>query len=261
MSDEIKGYVVSCSGCIFAEGVPQDGCELGRLEKFQAQERAIFVEDTQHYTIKGICNTARGQKWAIANQGRNKIATVEREIQLSIDFVLYSIDEPTHNLIKRVERSINSCVKQKQIRPRSIVIVVKSQLKSYRDLYNTVQEMVEPYDMPFQLVRVLDKDANEQTCLEMGFEKCKSQYTAVFDLNHNIPNNLIVRLNKVLNYDMSRFIMVKPTINTSGMIISTRLAQYLKHAITDVPLVVQQIAKDEESEHLIITWEDLWNQK
>lgn len=261
MSDEIKGYAVVCSGCIFAEGIPQHGCEIGRLDKFLAKGRAKFDEDTQHYIIKGVCNTVRGEKWRLSNQGLNLVSTVEREVQLRVDFLLYSLDEDVDSLIKRVEQSVNACAKQQKIQPKSIIVVVKNTNINYRELYKAVNETLEPYDIPFQLVRVLDKNADEQTCLEMGFAKCKSQYTAVFNLNHKIPNNLILRLNELINYELERFVLIKPIINSSGMIVTTKLAQYLKNAITDIYTVVDMIAKDEGNEELILSWEDLWNQK
>jgi len=262
MSEEIvEGFKTSCKTCIFAEGLyKQTGCQLGRLEKFLEQGRAnIDQESPDYYVINTICNTCRGEEWKNNNIGTNLVATVQREIQIGVDIVLYDVNS-IDKINWKLEQTINACVKQRQIKPKKIIVVVKSDTANYRELYDILQELTEPYDVPFQLVRVIEPEADVGRCVEMGIDKCSSQFVAVFDLEYKIPSNLLTRLNTTVNYDLQQVIMVEPTFQYSGLIITRKVFKMLgKNYNFPIFEKIKEVAQDQDNEQLIFTWDTLWN--
>lgn len=260
----IKQFTTSCGSCIFAEWEDgkQSGCEVGRLEKFSLAHRARPSEDFTHYEIQGICNTCRGEEWKLANQGLPLVPTVEREVQVGVDILLYSVDEEPDTVIQRVERAISSCAKQIKIKPKTVVVVVRNKEIKFRELYANIGDILAEYDIPFQLVQVMEEDANIDRCVEMGFEKCKSQFTAVFDLGMLIPSNLIYNLNDLINYELSRIVMIQPIVDYSGMVLATNLFKLLgKNYNFPIYEKVQEVADEQDNQHLITTWDEICGHK
>ena len=261
----VEKFQTSCDGCVFAqftEGVQLEnpGCDLDRLNKFINTGRAISHENGYHI-IDGICNTCRGQTWADAHIGQNLIATVEREIEVGVDIVLYAIDEGA-DIEKRLGQAVKSCAEQKRIKPKRMIVVIKSDNAPYKSLYNILQDMTAEKEIPFQLVRVIEEGADINRCVTMGIDKCSSQYTAVFSLVQTIPVNFLTRLNTVLNYDMVRFVMIEPTHGYNCMVLQTGIFKALGKNY-NIPIFekIKEVACDQDNESLILTWDGLWNQE
>ena len=269
MSDEeVKKIQTSCNGCVFAkyqicEGRSiQIGCELGRLEIFTSQERVHLEEEMENfYIVDGICNTCRGETWSEAHDGQHLVAAVEREIQVAIDIVLYSMDD-VEGLIEKIEHAVSACVKQKKISPKKIIVVIQNTNMNYQDLYNALQDVTEPYEIPFQLVRVVEEGADISRCVAMGIDKCTSQFTAIFDVDRNIPSNFIVNFNNVINYKLQRIIMVEPVCGYSNMILQTGIFKLLgKNHNEPIFEKAKDLAAEQETPELILAWDELWNQE
>jgi hypothetical protein len=258
--EELTGFKTACRSCIFIEqtsGLTQTGCQVGRLEIFQKHNRAHMDTDST-YVIDGICNTCRGEEWYRKNLGVNHVSTVLKEIEVRVDVVLYSINDVCDNLSWKIGQAVGACVKQEKIHPIKIVIVVKNERAQFKDIYDTIQMLCEPYNIPFQLVRVMEEDADVGRCIEMGMDKCTNQYTATFDVEDKIPLNFINRLNKLVNENLRRILLVEPITGYSGMIFVTGLSPMLGKNY-NFPLFekIKEVATEQKKEHLIITWESL----
>lgn len=262
----VEGFTTSCRSCVFAEvnttfpHTTQTGCQLGRLQKFLQQDRACMDSGAPgFYMINTICNACRGEEWKEANSGSNLIATVQREVQISMDIVLYDVNS-TEKISWQLEQTLNACVKQRQIKPKKIIVVIKSDVINYKDIYNILQDITEPHDVPFQLVRVIEEDADIGRCVEMGIDKCSSQFVAVFDLGHNIPSNFIVKFNTIINDQLHRIIMVEPTYEYGGLVLSRKIFKMLgKNYNFPIFEKVAEVAKEQENTHLVFTWDTLWS--
>ena len=262
--EKLEGFKTSCGKCVFAEhsaGLTQIGCQLGRLDKFIDHKRAAQGEDS-NYVIEGICNTCRGEEWRKANQGVDLVSAVLREVELTVDMVLYSIDDTCDNLDWKVAQAVSACVKQKEIRPKKVIVVVKNANTSFATLYDTIQDITQQYDVPFQLVRVIEDGADVGRSIEMGIDKCSSQYTAVFDVEHKIPTNIINRLNVMVNEEMIRFLLIEPFTSYNGLIFTTAVFPMLgKNFNFPIFEKIKNVAEEQKKEHLLLTWEALWSRK
>lgn len=266
MSDEIKKFRTACNSCIFAisepspsyDGAPrQVGCEIGRTDKFAIKDRLIVGQD-KFFIVDGICNTCRGEKWKDKHQGLNLVSAVLKEIELTVDMVLYSVDDVCDRLAWKVGRAVGACVKQKKIKPSSIIVVIKNSHAPFQEIYATIQDLTQEHDIPFQLIKVMEDGADVGRCVEMGINKCKHQYTAIFDIEHTIPNNVITRLNNLVNYEMKRILMVNPINSYNGLIITTQVFEMLgKNYNLPIFEKVREVAEEQLKENLIINWESL----
>lgn len=260
MAEELKKITGSCNGCIFAtyDDIIQNGCELGKLEKFQEQSRASMTPEG-YYALDGICRSCRGEAWGHANIGTNLIAAVERETRINMDIVLYSIDDDVDMLDKPLLRAIKNCIDQKVIKPRSIVVVVKNaNVDSWIKLYRNLQDLTHEHDILFNLVRVMEDEADINRCLELGIEKCNSQYVATFDLHNAISSNFICRFHNVVNEDLRRVLMVEPQRDYHGMIIVNKIFEILggNYYLPIYEKIKQEVAAENKPE-LVLQWTDL----
>jgi len=259
MSEEETKFKTSCETCVFAEYQPsgQVGCEVDRLEKFHKQGRTE-LQPKGYYIIDGFCNMCRGPMWGEKHFGENLIAVAEKESQVQLDFVLLSVDDNVDTVVRRIPELVNSCLNQ-TVKPRNIIVVVKNAELQYQPLYDSIQELTSIYEIPFQLVRVVESDATVQRCLNMGARKCKSLYFASFTLDGNISLTLIDMLNQKINYEMQKPVMVESGRGYNHFIIQTGLYKLLNRD-PDTPVydIVRDLAKDQDREEQILTWEQLW---
>lgn len=258
--NNMKQFRTSCEKCVFAQfnTETQTGCDLGRLEKFKKTNRT--EEHENHYQILGICNTCRGEKWANNYLGKNLVAQVQKEIEVKLDFVLLSINNDPIFIHNELPDLVLSCINQKRIKPKNIIIVVKNKALNYKKLYNDINEMFYGVDdIKFQLMQVIDPDSNIDTCLDMGVAKCKSHYFASFELGSNIPLNLITVLNTKLNHELKRINLVEPTRNFDGMILQTMLYKLFgKNHNMPIYEKIIETKQHQDSPIEILKWDELW---
>lgn len=250
----------SCETCVFAqfENDQQTGCDIGRLDIFKKQNRAEYGENS--YIIDGVCNTCRGTQWANKYLGYNLLAQAEKEVQISIDFIIL-ISDISEKIYKELPEIVNQCCNQKKILPKNIICVVKNFDLDYQKLYDELNYLIPTEKIQSHLVRVLEENADISRMLDMGVKKCKSSYFAVFDLNDNIPINLINVLNTKLNYELIKISMIEPYKNFSGLILQTSLYRlYDKNKEDFIYNKIKQVSK-EQNLNQTFTWDQLWNRQ
>jgi len=259
LDEKTESFTTSCKPCIFAqweEGVQKDDCDLGRLVKYKQQNKATPHPDG-YFIIQTVCNACRGEVWANHNLGRDLVTKVEEEIRLKLAFVLYSIDEDREKVLRKLPDKVRECVRQKQIKPEQIVVVIRNFAIEYNEIFSILKE--ECGDIEFKLIKIIDLSANFERCIDMAVQKCYSRYYATFDLCSNIPANLIQTLNNIINVDLKPLSMVMPNYGTSGLIIQTSLHRIFG-GNKEQPIYTKIIeaSKIQQKEDYIYTWEQLW---
>lgn len=261
--EKTEKFNTSCSPCIFAqweEGVQKDdGCDLGRLEKYKDTNRVHTHEDG-YFIIDTICNACRGESWANHNLGRNLIAKVEEEIQIKLAFILLSMDDDAERIVKGLPELVKKCISQEQIKPQQIIVVIKNNIVSYNQLFNILSDECD--NIEFKLIKVIEPEADLYRCIDLAVQKCYSRYYAIFNLNSNIPKNLIKTINNVINYELKPLSMVTPYCGMNGLIIQTALHRIFG-GNKEFPIYdkIVEASKMQGSENQIYTWETLWNNR
>jgi hypothetical protein len=259
-------FTTGCKPCIFAEVYDgeQIGCDFNRLEKYIQQGKAEYDQTTRHFTIQTICNTCRGEEWANKHVGRNLIAAVEDEIKIPLDFILMSIDESPKDVLKNLPDIIKKCVNQERIKPKKILLVLRNTNIKSTDVNEILQECCDEvhFGVEYQLIRVLDFGADIHRCLDMGVQKSRSRYYAVFSLTNNIPKNLILVLNDLINNQLKSVSMVEPICGFNGMIVQTALHRLFGgNHVMPIYEKVLDAAKIQDRMDNIFTWEQLWKRQ
>lgn len=258
-----------CRSCVFATYIDdwsgphgmQEGCKLFRIEKFKQKNRTRLSDDGATYIIDGICNTNRGEEWAKSHEGLDLVEKVKEEIHISIDIVILSLKDGIYGLEKRLEKLVDSCVKQNVVKPSRIIVVVQNKDLQFKPLYNDLNALTEPYDIQFQLMQIADQETDISQCVNMAVTKCQSQYTAIFDTSSIINKNFINNFNRLINSDLKRIVLVEPVHSYSGMIIQTKLFRLMgKNHDAPIFTKIQEVCEGKNTD-LIITWKDLCPQK
>jgi hypothetical protein len=253
-------FTTGCQPCIFAEVYDgqQIGCDFNRLEKYIEQDKAEQDKDSGYYTITTICNTCRGEEWANKHIGRNLIAAVEDEIKIPVDFILMSIDDSAEEVLKQLPDLVKKCVNQDRIKPKKIICVLRNVNIKSSEVNDILRECCDGI-VEHQLVRVLDFTADTHRCLDMGVQKSDSRYYAVFGLGNNIPKNLIVILNDIINYQLKSVSMIEPICGFNGMIVQTALHRIFGgNHVMPIYEKILDAAKLQDRMDNIFTWEQLW---
>jgi hypothetical protein len=260
VDEKTENFSTSCKNCIFAQwenGVQVDnGCDLGRLEKYNQQNKVKTHEDG-YFIIDTVCNTCRGESWANRNVGKNLISLVNDEIKITLDFVLLATEEK--DIYKKLPDLINQCVKQKMILPKKIFIVIPKHVNAI-PIYNMLQE--EFSETQHEIIKIVDEKCSELECIDIAIKRVKSRYYAIFDLSSKIPVNLIQVLNELINTHLKSLSMVKPFYKNNGLILQTTLHRIfggnknapIHEKITEVSIIQQKTEN-------VYEWEDLWKRQ
>ena len=261
--ERTEDYKTNCSTCVFAEweeGV-QLGCELGRLEHYIAQGKAVPQEEG-YYILETVCCACRGEEWLKAQPiDRSAVSIVEEEIQIPVAFVVVSLDDDPSTLENMIRRRVAECANQKVISPREIIVVVKNEDANSQVLYDVIRE--EAGEIPNLLVRVVNPKYDFGRCLDMGVSHVKAPYYCVVQLEHNIPTNMLSIINDIIHVDMRPVSMIQSRFGGySGLVVQTLLHKIFG-GNKGQPLheKLEEAAKMQGKEAYILDWEDLWTRQ
>jgi hypothetical protein len=254
-------FQTKCNSCIFAEfdDSKQINCDLDRLTKYQNNNMAIFDEETQSFVIETICNACRGEKWANYNLGKNLIAKVEQEIQISFDFFVLALEKDDDIIRKKLHNTIIQCNTQKIVKPKNIYIVLQNKNILSSEIFSIISEHRHP-SIDIKLIRIISMECDIGQCIDSAIKKSKSNYCGFFKLTDNIPNNLLYVLNNIINNKLEVLSMVEPYNDFSGLIIQNSLYRLFggnknEHIATKI----KEAATEQNRDRYIYAWEQLWN--
>jgi len=259
--ERTEDYKTRCSSCVFCESDPtaQVGCELGRLEKYIEQGRATLQEDGYYY-IDTVCCACRGAEWLKAQPiGKDAIAIVEEEIKIAASFIIVSIDDDLDTIKKMLYRRISECAAQKFVKPKKIIVALKNEEASSKEIYATLQDFAE--DIPNLLVRIVNPNYDFARSLDMAVQNVKSNYYCVVQLEHNVPTNMLSTINELVNEQIKPVSMIMPTKHGgySGLVVQTMLHKIFGgNRVDPIYEKVVEAATLQGKEEQIFNWEDLW---
>jgi len=258
-SEKSVKFVTKCHSCIFCQwkNDRQIGCDLEKLKKYIRSEQAAWDDTTNSYIINTICNTCRGEVWANSHLGKNLISIVDKEVEISLDFLLLITNSTKYAILRYLHDTIDKCVNQKQIPPRKIYILLRDSGVKPEEIYPIVQESCG--DIKFEIVYFVNMTLDLLDCIDHVVRKSKSRYYAVFNIFHNIPSNLICTLNDLVNNKLEHVIMVTPEYDIDGLIVETTAHKFFE-GNKGLSLInkINTAAEDSSKRKYVFTWEELW---
>ncbi len=259
-SERTEDFKTSCRSCIFAEieDNTQLDCELGRLETYIQRGKAQIQNDGT-YIIDTICNACRGVTWMKQQPyNENLIASVEREIQIALSFVLVSMNDDPDTILTTLGQRLSNCVNQKLIAPKQIIVVIKSLNAINQEMYDIIADYCG--DIPFKLVKIVDNTCDIDRCVDLGVQHVRSRYYCVSYLTHSIPLTLISALNNLINYELRSVSMIKPICGYSGLVVQNMLHKIFGgNRVMPLYEKVIEAAQLQDKLDNILSWEELWN--
>ncbi len=249
-----RSFVVDtdCRNCVFAkyDGNTQVDCKLGRLDKFR--ENGMVVEEAcddelEYYVVKGVyCNTYRKAEWAERFKDKKLELHVLDEVKVKEKIYVYAGPDSTLEALRTTIFSL----KAQTISPVLVEVMYnRSAAKS-----SHVLALLNKSKLKFRLTTITEPDADLWRSLDICHKKLDSVYYSIFQAGFEVPTDFIESLNKSLNLDMNRFVMLRPIDgNQNALTISTRLHKMLGSSTGKEPLVelTESLAQEQHLEHLI----------
>lgn len=262
MSEKI---VTSCLDCVFAQwdDNEQVGCDFDRLDKFEENGAEVVGHDGETkkwFTIEGrFCNACRDHDWGKRHQRREWKSLVEEATSLKVAILIY-VDDSTS--VEEVARTLDSVVAQEHP-PNEIVIALHNPPLEERSYVNLVRSM--DLKIPWFVKRVNPEQVlgyNESIAhyiaLDLALASVSSTYYCLVCANHELPSNFLKTVNNAVNVEMMRFVALLPDDDGNRLVIQSNLHKVLwGNRGKSIIEKIEEIAKEEKTEHMVKRYEDL----
>lgn len=228
----------TCKDCYFAIrlGEEQVACELGRLQKF-IDENSAIKEDSGWYSINRMCNTARSKEWADRQIGDKKSAVL-REVQVSVDIVINCID--TEVDIIKISQTVKSCLRSFEIKPVKIIIAIRNlEFNKYTELNLALSDILGD-TIPLQIIRIINVELTKEEALDTALKRSSSFFFCIMKSGDILRNDLLTSVDKAMNQDLKRFIIVKDGETT---LVANNLYRTYKYECESIDVLVDKVVE------------------
>lgn len=228
MSNGNNLYVTPCKDCCFAvyEGDTQTGCRFDRVEKFRGKGvgvREVYDRDKEFFVIETACLLHRSRKspWAMANPGGVRMSVARGEVEVEADAVV--VMGEGHS-VAQARATLDSLLWQKVVQPNKVTVVVNRGGVKASDL---VYLMPSHWEVKFLLERLADGSRpGTGRCVDHAVAGSTAQFYAVFSPGFSVPDDFFACLDRAVNDDLERFVMLEPNAAGEGLVVQTRTHRY-----------------------------------
>lgn len=191
---EIKTNCEKCSFAIF-DGQNQKACSAGRLEKFQALDKAVQHSegDKNWFLLKRFCNMYREDEVSI-DDAYNKI-------KCKFGIVIFDHDENS------LDTAIESCKNIDYDKSKFFIVISSKHYKIFGKKFNQINEFKSMGVKSF-LITSFDTNADVSSIEYEAFSKLYG-CTHLLKINHNeeIPKGFFNKINDSVNDKLETFLM------------------------------------------------------
>jgi len=241
-------FRTECKNCFsYKNGV----CVRGRIDLFKERNQ-VTIEDG-FPVINTICNAFCSDE-LLAKK-------LDNIIRVQCDVIVHSIDVPVNDttyILRTVQAAIDC---PKDYRPNRIIVVVKSNLVRYQELYNALKTYCSAYydGVPFKLIRITD-DLDFAGVINKAVESVESMYYTLLSTKERPVPEYIQKLDTALNTKLKRFVLV----DGDQKVYSTKAHTAFTGHSTDYTLADKlkdanafQLENGVIKESMILTWDQL----
>lgn len=234
----------NCSDCVFANvdqsGV-QSGCELKRLEKFNAK---LNIEDGRFHFTR-FCNTYRPPEWAeLIGVQSSQIDNIALEIQPRITYII-DFDKNIDNLkqnIAAISGKIGS------------IIILNSKVEYNEEIMAIISSV---NTKNYYIIQLLDNLTVEEK-LDIAFKNAKNGWTIFLSKGDLLPKNYYDAIYSRINIELRR---ISFSINhLKSFIIQSALYRFLRTknpSKSFIEAIEEMVYEDTDS---IPSWGELFNE-
>lgn len=263
-----------CRDCVFAQwdGRTQVGCDWNRLDKFDEVGTKIMGEEDkatgkQYFRICGrICNTCRHPTTLKGVPARKWKEKVREEIKVRIAMMVYvDSDEQEQDCIRTLESFRNQTAT-----PHEIVVIYNNGGSEAPPAYAEWLSDV-PTFWRVEQMRELGIGFGKAVDLTVDNKDTTSVYYTVCRAGYTYPINYVETIDKAINDDLDRFVLLLPDRDGDGLFAQVSLHKILSGNVgkirqedgsvlsVDKTIIdkIREVADSEGTGHLIKRYEEL----
>ncbi len=240
----------SCKECVFAtihlskvlldpnkkNEAKQDGCMLGKLERFK--EIGTSIKEVDGFAeIQGrICMFCRDQKWVKEKGVKGSIAVkaVNEEAQIKHTYVvLYNTEDNINFLFETLED-----IEHQSITPFEVYIINNShRYKESQKIFDFTNNLFVNKGSVFFVQTIFNKftgrdgdaDVNYDNdyLMDLYLPKIKGNWFTIVQVPQKINNDFTKNLNDIINVKLEKFVALLPSYGLSGSTFQTYAARVL----------------------------------
>lgn len=265
LKDETKEaplVVTNCKDCVFKiDGLfGQAGCSLNRLNKF---EDKVYIEEDQSWRINRVCNTWRPEHWTELHKGENLEELVMKEVELKCSVIVRQEKENLDNISLTLKD-----LAQQHLKPSSVTLIVENKDIPIDQIFKMMTNVFKESNISWNFERILDIPINcddaklkekliDHKIWDKGISRSNGQYTMLCEGGCRISKNTLNSINKLLNYDLRRFLLIIPNKKTHKLVFQTKLWKTLGGFGTLGLIEKIKILEEEQNINMTINWKDL----
>jgi hypothetical protein len=210
-----------CRDCIFAsftDGV-QEGCVLGRLEKFKSLGTEVSIEidpekEKQYYVINDrYCMACRNDKW-LQNLDDSEDHVTKMKDEMSIQ---YSAIVFHNSSLKDLKQTLLSLESQNP-KPKNIKIVRKP---SCEHSLTEISKCCQTLEVKWT-VRNFLSEMNDNECIDLILKSPSvAAFYCVFYSGFDVPSDTMYNVNDFVNEKLNHFAMLLPNDSGNGMMVQS----------------------------------------
>jgi hypothetical protein len=262
MGKEAKVETV-CASCCFKEveednevWAHQTGCQFKVLERMRDQGAEIkehtdgehcFVYNSIVDRVCVYCRPIKG--WmdrfpGVSDAGLMKIA--REEVKPRMGMIIISDGD-----MADLQLTVTS-VANMDIKPHKVCVQFKNQDMRPTNALGLLGSYFDAHNIEYRIDYIMEKDAVDTRIIDIAFKKLPQSYFCVFEAGFVVPKDFIDAIDKALNDDLERFLMLLPIDGVNGLVAQTRVAKQIGGSNEDfLGAKLQRVAEKQKCQFLI----------
>lgn len=238
-----------CNECIFHQ-VEGKNCLLGKIDKF-VERGALIEKRDDKFLLDRVCSFRRTEGWKKQNRSRRNIdqcaLEANKEVNITGTIVVYA------DSLEDLDKCFQQLSETNYVENFKIVVAHFDDLKitEVYDYFHSQNYIASPIAVGIKT----DEGIN---FLDEAFKRAVNGLLITVDSKQDVNKNMLHSLQKYMYEEMHRLIYVKPSSGIHELVSLALLYKYLRgNKIETFEEKIQQIAKEQNIESQITTWEDI----
>lgn len=252
----MENISTSCCNCVFSatKGITQNGCHLGRIDKLRQQGVKVteaYDQDKEFYLLENyLCLAARQRSWL--EKVEDPIEKVYDEIALKMESVI-PIYETTMEDVEKTAKWLS----EQTFKPGKAHFILNQDGIPIDHLI----KMLNKYNILFEVNMVANPRPQIFQTLNNIVNEVNSSYYIELKTGKYFPPTIFEYVNKLLNYDLERFVAIQSYEHPHCTIIQTTAHKMLggHNYYLDVIDKLNSKANEHKNEKYIKLWEEGYN--
>lgn len=215
-----------CGGCVFAESnkTEQLSCKLDRASKLGILEK----DDENFFVLSRFCTTYRPKEWlndlSLA-QSKDIKKSVLQEISPRVGFFIL-LDTSQEGGIDKLKKTLEDIKNQELFDPR-YVVVINDKVEYNEGIFEILQPMFDFEKTEYHILQLEVKIEDPINTIDEAFKHAKNGYVYVTSAGESVPRDLICKIDKRINLDMKKLVVVKPYSGINGLLFQSALFKFV----------------------------------